>query len=99
MRNSGGSRHKAGVEVHLVARGSGDNKVGVLGAGFGKHLVGGAVALNTHYVERLGKPRYSFAVVVDYGDIVILGVELSCDGGAHFAAANNNDSHMVLPIQ
>jgi hypothetical protein len=83
----------ANHQVGLVGRRAGDHHVGIFGPGFAQHRRLNAVAHHATQVQALFKQPQSCRVLVDDGDVVLLGNQAFSDAFAHTASAQDDDVH------
>ena len=67
--------------------------VGVLGTGFAQHRGLNAIAHHTAQIQALFEQPEACWVLVDDGDVVLLGNQAFSDAFAHTAGAQNDDVH------
>ena len=87
--------NRAAQQIELVGVGDGDDEVGVLDAGLHLNAVAGAVAHNAHDVKQPGDALDALGGLVDDGEVMALPAELFDQGGAHLAAAHDDDAQSL----
>jgi len=88
-------RHLAHHQVGLVGRGTGDQHVGVLGAGLAQHRGLDAIAHHAAQVQPFFQRAQARRVLVDDGDVVLLRHQALGHAFADAPGAQNDDVHEV----
>ena len=82
----------------FVVEGDGDDHVGLLGAGLGKHVGMGAVADEAAHVERIADRLDKLRRGIDHRNVVVFGRQPLGNAVADLACAANQDSHRWSPV-
>ena len=80
-------------QIRLVGRRAGNDHVGVFGPSLAQHRRLDAIANHAAQVQTLFQQPQASRVLVDDGDVVLLGHQAFSDAFAHAASAEDDDVH------
>ena len=97
MRRAHFLRNEAGEHIHLVRSGNGNEKIGMVNAGFRQRVAVCAVAANAHRVKNIRDLRDHVRVRINGGYVVSLRQKARKDRLSDLAASHDDNVHAISP--